>query len=309
MRVIAFAALTSLAVAACSSGGGEQSAEARFPPVGQFLDVDGLKVHYVDQGEGPVVILVHGANGNVRDFTFSMIDRLDDNHRVIAFDRPGHGYSDRPERDGAVPRTQAGVLSEATSALGVENAVLVGHSWGGAVVTAWALDHPEQVAGVAVLAGATYPWGGGGGALYSLGSGPFGGVLGAAARTYASGERLESLIGDVFAPNPPIDGYAQHIGVELALRPTTFRYNAEDIDELNDNLVAQSARYGELTMPLEILHGDADETVGLEVHSIPLWRAAPNANLTVLKGVGHMLHHVEEDEMIEAIKRLTGVSQ
>lgn len=298
----AAAALVAAPLAACSRGAG--GAETAYPPVGDFVTGDGLKLHYVDVGEGPTVVLVHGASGNLRDWTFSMVDRLSDRYRVIAFDRPGHGYSERHAERGEVPAVQARALAAGADALGVSHAIVVGHSWGGAVATAWALDRPDQVAGAAILAGATYPWGGDGGFLYRVGSGPLSGAVSAIARTYIGPERRRSVVADVFAPDPAPAGYAEHVGVDLALRSDTFRWNAEDIDNLNGHLGPQAARYGELAMPLEVLHGDADDTVFLDVHSRPLARDARNARLTVLPGVGHMPHHVREDQTVAAIDRL-----
>lgn len=300
---LALAGLGLSALTGCASVESTRRAEAAYPPVGAFVEAGGLRVHYVEAGEGPAVILIHGANGNLRDFTFSMVDELKDRYRVIVFDRPGHGYSDRAEPDGDVPATQARALAAAADALGVERAVIVGHSFGGAVAAAWALERPDQAAALVSLAGAVFPWNGDGGFLYSLAGSFMGPVVGAAARAYVSGSRLDRLIADVFAPNSVTPGYAEHIGVELALRPDTFRYNAADINELNDNLIPQAERYGELAMPVEIVHGESDATVGLDVHSIPFQAAAPEARLTVLPGVGHMPHHVSEGIVVAAIDR------
>lgn len=291
----------------CAAGGAGGPA-ASYPPVGGILSVEGLRIHYVEEGAGPPLILVHGANGNLRDFTFSLVGRMKDRFRVIAFDRPGHGYSERPVSGGADPAVQARILSAAAAQLGAERAVIAGHSYGGAVVAAWGLERPEQVAGAAMLAGATFPWGGDGGLLYRAGSGPLGPLVGAVARLYVRGERAKGFVEDVFAPNAMPPGYAEHIGVELALRPDNFRWNAEDLDRLNDYLAELAPRYGALTMPMEILHGDADETVGLEIHSVALRDATPNSTLTVLPGVGHMPHHVREDETAAALDRLAAAS-
>lgn len=297
------AALTALG--GCVSGATHaRTAEEKYPPLGQFITVDGLKLHYVEEGDGPPIVLIHGANGNVRDWTFSMMRRISDDFRVIAIDRPGHGYSDRAPENGASPMVQAEIMAKAARQLGAERALIAGHSWGGAVATAWALRHPEQVAGASILAGATYPWGGDGGMLYSLGSGPLGGALGAAARVYVSGDRVKSLVSDVFAPNIMTPGYADYIGVELALRPDTFRWNAEDIDQLDANLKLQAPRYGELAMPIEVMHGDADRTVFDDIHSIPLARDVRNGALTIFPNVGHMPHHAREDEVVAGFYRL-----
>lgn len=304
------ATAAALPLAGCIGSG--DAAPPAHPPIGDFIEVAGVRLHYIDEGAGPspgpTIVLIHGASGNLRDWTFSMTARLRDRFRVIAIDRPGHGYSGRLAKDGADPAAQARLFAAATAALGAGRVLIAGHSWGGALAAAWALERPDQVAGAAIIAGATYPWGGDGGLLYRLGAGELSPAVGALARLYAAGEGDEDLIADIFAPDPVIPGYADYIGVELALRPDTFRWNAADIYGLNDNLARISPRYGELAMPLEVIHGDADEIVGLEVHSIPLSRTARNARLTVLPGVGHMPHHVREDETVAAFDRLAAAS-
>lgn len=100
-------------------------AEQAYPPVGEFVEIEGHQVHYVDQGSGPAVILIHGASGNLRDWTFSMTERLATSYRVLAFDRAGHGYSSRPE-DGYDPAVQGRLIAKAARRVGVEKALLVG---------------------------------------------------------------------------------------------------------------------------------------------------------------------------------------
>lgn len=310
MKLTVFAPLICLMfLTACSGARYEADAEAKYPPIGQFVTVEGLDVHYIDQGSGPTVILIHGANSNIRDWTFAMVDELSAKHRVIAMDRPGHGYSDRPAEGGDIPAVQARILKLAADQLVAGDAVIVGHSFGGAVASAWALDYPEGVKGLISLAGATYDWGGGGGTLYALGSSEVtGGALGAAARAYVSGDRAISLINDVFAPNEPIPGYAEHLGLPLALRPATFRYNAADIDNLDGHLAVQSQRYGELTMPVILIHGDADQTVGLQEHSVRFFNDVSSSDLVVMPGIGHMIHQVARPTIIAAVEKLAGTA-
>lgn len=284
--------------------GGTEMSETAHPPIGDFIEVNGVRLHYVDEGAGPPIVLIHGASGNLRDWTFSMVDRLKDRFRVIAIDRPGHGYSGRLAIDGADPEAQARLFAAAATALGAERALIAGHSWGGALAAAWALDRPDQVAGAAIIAGATYPWDGDGGLLYSLGAGPLSPIVGGIARLYVRGDRAGKFVAEVFAPNPVTPGYVEYVGVELALRADTFRWNAQDIDRLNDNLARISPRYGELAMPIEIVHGEADTIVGLEIHSRRLQADAQDATLIVLPGIGHMPHHVREDEVVAALDRL-----
>ncbi|MEX2517782.1 MAG: alpha/beta hydrolase [Paracoccaceae bacterium] len=305
----AAASLSALAaLSGCAGGAVAKGPEAAYPPIGDFIAVEGVRLHYVVEGEGPPIVLIHGANGNLRDFTFSLVARLKDRFRVVAIDRPGHGYSERPALNGGDPAVQARLMAEGAAMLGADRTMIVGHSYGGAVAAAWALARPEQVAGVGMLAGATYSWDGDGGLLYRLGSGPLSPVVGAIARGYVTGDRAKDFVKGVFEPNPVPAGYVEYIGVPLALRPDTFLWNAEDIDSLNKHLAAQAPRYGELAMPMEIVHGDADTTVGLEIHSRRLASAAQDASLTVLPGVGHMPHHAREDEVVAALDRLSARS-
>lgn len=296
------AGASAIGLGGCAGGG----AEVSYPPIGAFTEVEGLRVHYLDRGEGVPVVLIHGASGNLRDFSFSLVDRIAAaGLRPIAFDRPGLGYSDRPAERGFEPAVQARILRAAARNIGVGRAVVAGHSLGGAVAMAWALDAPETTIGAMSVAGATFPWGGDAGVFYTLGANP---VLSGAARAFARAMIDETNPDDaverIFRPNAPPPGYAAYIGAGLALRPGAFRSNAEDLANLNDELVRQAPRYGGLRMPVEAIHGEADRTVWAEVHSAPLVRAVANGRLTLLPGVGHMPHHIEADAVIAGLLRL-----
>ncbi|MEM6906082.1 MAG: alpha/beta hydrolase, partial [Pseudomonadota bacterium] len=136
------------------------NAEVLYPPIGKFVTVDGLKLHYWEAGEGPPLILIHGASGNVRDWTFSIAPELAKEFRVIAFDRPGFGFSDRQAEDGWDPGVQARAIQAGAQAIGAENPIVIGHSWGGAVAMSWALQFPEQTRGVIPISAVTMPYGG-----------------------------------------------------------------------------------------------------------------------------------------------------
>ena len=274
--------------------------ERNFPPVGNFVEIDGYRVHYVDEGAGPAVILIHGASGNLRDWTFSMTARLSDRYRVLAFDRAGHGYSDRPA-DGYDPAVQGRLIAKAARALGVEEAILVGHSFGCAPALAIALDDPALAAGLVDVAGASHPWDGSLSIRYPLSFNP---LTGWALRWAASLIPEEKLVDPVFEPQATPEGYIDHIGVALALRPSTFRHNAEDVLRLNESLKRMAPRYPSLALPIEILHGSLDDVVTESISPRGLERDAPHARFTLLDVVGHMPHHVAEDEIIAAIDRL-----
>lgn len=290
------------------------SAELEFPPEGQFIEVDGRRVHAVVRGAGPDLVLIHGAGGNAREFTFSFMGRMADRYRVIAFDRPGLGFTDRTSDayDGAFntdaegPEEQAALLQAAARALGVERAIVVGHSYGGAVALAWALNHPDQTAGVVNLAGVSHPWPGDLGAYYTVNGSWWGGaVIPPLIAAYASDTQIENAVRGIFDPQDVPPGYIDHIGAPLTIRPENFRANTRQVNTLRPHIVRMAPRYAsELTMPIEIIHGDADETVPLDIHSIPLRDAAPRVNLTVLEGVGHMPHHAAPELVDAAIERI-----
>ncbi|TCO69039.1 alpha/beta fold hydrolase [Rhodovulum euryhalinum] len=277
---------------------------AQFPPTGVVFDIDGTSVHAHQEGAGPDVILLHGAGGNTGDFTFDLMGRLTGSFRVTAFDRPGLGHTDALHPHGESPFEQAEILEAAAVRMGLGPAVLVGHSFGGAVALAWALDHPARAAAVVSLAGAAMPWPGGLGPWYELASTPFGGaVIIPLIAAFAPRALAHQTIARIFEPDPVPEGYAEHIGIELSLRPDTMRANTRQVNGLKPHIRAMAARYGELKMPIEILHGTADTIVPIDIHSRALAERVPSVNLVELPGVGHMPHHACPDAAVDAILR------
>lgn len=289
----------------------EAAAARDYPPQGRILDIDGTPVHVLTQGAGPDLVLIHGANGNLRDWTFNFVDQLSDRYRVIMFDRPGLGWTGRlPGKSGAwnvrheSPLEQAALLQKAADILGVENAVVVGHSFGGAVALAWALNRPEQTAGIVMLAGVSNPWPGDLERTYTvLGSAAGGALVVPVISAFLPQSYIDSGVESIFAPQPAPQGYVQHVGDTLALRRESMRANARQVNFLRPDIVKMSKRYGDLNLPVEIVHGDADTIVPLEVHARPLSKQIPGAHMTILPGVGHMPHHVARDAAIAAIDR------
>ncbi|MBS0122944.1 alpha/beta fold hydrolase [Thetidibacter halocola] len=288
----------------------EAEAERRWPPVGGFVEVDGTRVHYVQQGQGPDVVLIHGAGGNLRDFTFSLMGRLAESHRVTAFDRPGLGYTGRPDPSvtGAFnpraesPQVQAALLARAAGALGVAAPVVLGHSYGGAVAMAWGLDHPAS--GLVILSGAVMPWPGSLGAQYKvLGSGIGGAAVPLVVTAFTDPMQTGSVVNSIFEPQSAPEGYLDHIGPGLSLRRETLRANSRQVNTLRPHVVSMSERYPSLSLPVEFLHGDADTIVPLKVHAERAAPLIPAARLTVLEGIGHMPHHAREGAVIEAVRR------
>ena len=290
----------------------EAEAEAAYPPSGQFVDVDGTRIHLKVEGTGPDLVLIHGASGSLRDFTFDLMDRLKGRYRIIAVDRPGLGRSERPKGYGGAwnnaavpPGLQARLLEAAAREVGLTNPIILGHSYGGAVALAWALEHPDETAGLVLLAAASNPWPGSLGLLYNVNASRPGGALVVPMITaFSPRSAIEQTVRSIFVPQDVPDGYIAHFGPELTLRRTTMRANAQQVNSLRPYVVEMKERYPGLNLPVEILHGTEDTIVPLAIHSEPLSRQIPGAVLTRMEGIGHTPHHADPQAVVDAIDRV-----
>lgn len=297
-RRLASIALVVAVTAACAK------AQPRVTPAqGQFIALDDGRIHAVVQGSGPDLVLIHGANGNARDFTLDLVGRMSSDFRVIAFDRPGFGYSDDfggPES----PQDQARILRAAAAKLGVTKPVVLGHSYGGAVALAWALQGGADTSALVLLAPASHPWPGDLGLWYRITETGFGqNVLLPMVARLAPRSAMDRAVKGVFAPDPVPAGYIDHLGTDLTLNADQLRLNARQINSLIDHVTAMAPQYPTLSLPIEVLHGTADKTVGLTIHSERLEADVPSARLTRLENVGHMPHHARPVAVAEAILR------
>ena len=294
-----------------------RAAEAAYPPVGQFVDVAGGRVHYVQTGQGPDLVLLHGAGGNLRDYTFDLVPLLAERYRVTVFDRPGMGYTDRAPgvptgalaTDAESPAQQAAMLRAAAEELGITGPVVAGHSFGGIVAMAWALegleqDSPANASAIVSFAGVLMPWPGTLGAYYTVNGSAFGGaVVTPLISAFVPKSVIDETIDATFQPQSAPAGYIDHFGGPLSVRLDSFRANVRQVNTLRPHVVEMVKRYPELTLPIEILHGTADDTVPITVHPMELVKIVPSATLTPLEGIGHMIHHVDPAAAIATIDR------
>ncbi|MBI1418140.1 MAG: alpha/beta fold hydrolase [Limimaricola sp.] len=290
----------------------EDAAEAAYPPVGQIVMVGKIRIRAVVMGEGPDLVLIHGASGSIRDMTFDFAPELAKHYRVIVFDRPGMGYSDHtdPVYAGAwattaeSPAEQAVVLQAAAAQLGAEKPIVLGHSYGGAVALAWALERPNNIAALVDVSGVSNPWPDPLDWLYRVNGTSIGGALFPPLLTaFISDNYVRQVVDGIFAPQPPTPGYDDFIGAGLSLRRDAIRANARQVNTLLPHIRKMVPRYGEIHIPVEIIHGDADTIVPLAIHSIPLEHEIAGAHLVVLPGIGHMPHHVAMPAVIAAVDR------
>ncbi|RGP37675.1 alpha/beta fold hydrolase [Pseudotabrizicola alkalilacus] len=280
----------------------EQAAVQSHPPTGQFVTVEGVQVHLQVAGAGPDLVLIHGANGNLREFTFALMDQLTDRYRVIAVDRPGLGYSDPLPDNGASVQDQARLLRQAVAQIGVQNPIVLGQSYGGAVALAWALQ--ARPAALVLVSSPSLPWPGELDAWYRITATPLGrATLVPLASAFVSHSFVRRTIDRVFAPQTTPPGYADHLGIGLTLRRESMAANIMQINTLRPQVEVMQHDYPQLDLPIELVHGDADTIVPLHIHSAPLMALIPQGHLTVLPGVGHMPHHTHPGAVIAAIDR------
>lgn len=280
--------------------------EDTHPPIGKLVDVNGTDMHVIQAGsDGPPVLMIHGASANAREFTHSLAPRLEAGHRVFMVDRPGHGYSERPENAEQLG-TQAALMAGVLDALAPgQQAVVVGHSFGGGVALRLALDHPDKVKALVLLAPVSHDWGGGGGAWYNkYAGGPAIGPMFSQLVPIVGPAQVKGGIASVFDPKPAPEGYFEKSAIGLLFRPPNFRANAKDVNALQEELAAQQDRYTELEMPIVVYSGSLDTVLSPKLHVGRLKTEAQNLTLRALPQTGHMPHHAHGEDVADDISRL-----
>jgi pimeloyl-ACP methyl ester carboxylesterase len=290
----------------------ETTVEAQYPPSGRFVDAEGTRIHVNIAGQGPDIVLIHGASGSMRDLTFDLGERLAERYRVITVDRPGFGWSERPAGYGGIwntaaepPDLQARLLQQAVAEVNATTPIVLGHSYGGAIALSWALRAPQDTAGLVLLAAASNRWPDELGLLYRINSTALGSAVVIPMITaFTPHTAIESTIGEIFAPQRPPSDYLRFFGPDMTLRRGTMRANAQQVNALKPHITEMAKQYHRLPMPVEILHGTEDDTVPMRIHSEPLARQIPGAVLTRLEGVGHMPHHADPEAVVAAVDRI-----
>jgi pimeloyl-ACP methyl ester carboxylesterase len=306
MILVMAATVSALGLGACvNSMAYTSKVERAYPASGELVPVDGHDVHVIRQGTaGPLVLMIHGASANAREFTWTLAPRLEADMRVLMPDRPGHGYSERfsgADALGAQARQMAGVLDALAPG---EKAIVVGHSFGGAVALRLALDRPDLVSGLVLLAPVTNDWGSGGTTWYNqLAAPPVIGDAFSQLLPLVGPSQVRAGVSSVFKPAPEPEGYFEKSGIGLLFRPENFQSNARDMTGLRDELAAQQVRYPELKMPIIVFSGSQDTVISPKLHVGELKKQVP-LELVILPEEGHMPHHGEGEAVANAIRRL-----
>lgn len=284
-----------------------QRAEAENPPQGRFVKVDGVRLHYVERGSGPTLVLLHGNGVLANDFEASgLLDKAAEHYRVIAFDRPGYGYSERPRSKVWTPQAQARLLHHALQEIGVDSAIVLGHSWGTLVALSMALEVPDFVRGLVLLSGYYYP------SLRAdvpLQSGPAIPVVGDLLRYTVSPliTRMlwRPLTKRVFSPQP-VDARFRALPVWMMLRPSQLRAAAAESALMVPAAMALAKRYPELKVPAVVMAGTQDKIVDFGHNSERLDERLPDSELQLQPGVGHMTHYAHPEKVLAAVENIAG---
>ncbi len=303
--------LLALAASAAVNYALAKRAERRNPPQGRFITIDGVRLHYLERGSGPPIVLLHGLGALTNEMTASgIIDPLAADHRVIVFDRPGFGYSERPRGRIWTPAAQAALLRDALDTLRIQRPVIVGHSWGTMVALEMALSDPDATAGLVLLAGYYFP------TLrldVLLGFWPAVPVVGDILRYAVSpwlGRLSKPLLYKLlFAPAPVTQSFAEGVPSELIFRPWHLRSAAAEAALLIPGAAALGGRYRDLRPPTAIVGGPGDRIVNFERQSARLYQAVARSTLRTLPRTGHMIHHNAPEQVIALIREMVRATQ
>lgn len=296
------AAAVGLAFSALLIRAKTKSVEAEYAPIGQFIDVDGVRLHYVVRGEGEPLLLLHGNGSNVLDLECSgLLDRAAERYQVIAFDRPGFGYSSRPRTTVWTPDAQARLLHKALQTLGIRRPIVAGHSLGTQVALSMALQFPDDVRALALMSGYYFP------------SMRMDAVVGAAPAIPIIGDLMRYTISPwigrllwksmarwLFAPSDITKTFRAY-PAWMSLRPLTLRAAATEMPLAIAAAARMKREYRDIQVPVVIMAGTDDRYVDTGWNSVRLHRELPGSELTLAPGAGHMVHHIVPEEVMAAI--------
>jgi phosphatidylglycerol lysyltransferase len=283
--------------------------EKRYPPEGEFVTVEGVRLHYVRKGSGPPVILLHGSDGFLQDFPAPLLGHLALEYDVIAFDRPGHGYSEAPEET-LGPAVQARLLLFAWQKLGIEKPLLVGHSWSGSLLMNFAVAQPDEITGIVLLGAWLYgseeplPL------LFKLPQLPvIGPLIVCTLLPLVKRLLIRITVGEAFSPDPIPSDYERAANALWQRWPWQTHLFVAENESDRPFLTALEPHYPAINLPVIIVTGDMDKVVPPERHSFRLHRDLPASELIVLPHTGHEVQQTRPAEVIEAINRCFTLSK
>jgi pimeloyl-ACP methyl ester carboxylesterase len=300
---LALAGAAALGAGAVENGRRARAAENATPPVGRFVEVGGTRLHVLERGHGPALVLLHGNGSLIQDWLVSgLVERAAETHRVIAIDRPGFGYSARPRSRIWTPAMQAGLIRGALHSLGVEAATVLGHSWGAQVAVALALQDPARVRALVLESGYYFPSPRIDGLLFAPQGLPvLGDLISHTIAPVTSRLLWPRILSRLFGPSPVPERFSRDFPVEMVLRPSQLRSAAAESALLVPDAFALRPHYGDLRMPVTILSGTGDRLLSHAGQAVALHHRIPGSRLVAVEGAGHMLHQIAPDRVLAAV--------
>ena len=248
-------------------------------------------------------MFLHGNGAMMDDMLISgVVDAASSNYRTIVFDRPGFGFSEKPRDRIWTAGEQANLFAKALSFLNLQQAILFGHSWGTLVALGLALNNPGLIRGLVLASGYYFPTPRKDVLFVSAPSIPIvGDVISHTVAPYVGALTGWPLIAQMFAPQPIPQRFRREFPMELALRPNQIKSYSQEAALMVTSATQLCARYKTIDCPTVILAGDADRIVNYKRQAQRLHASIPGSRITVLQGVGHMLHHTDPLRIIRAI--------
>ena len=241
----------------------------------------------------------------IQDFESSgLIDLAAKSSRVIVFDRPGFGHSDRPRNVIWTPAAQAELINNALQRLGVSQALVLGHSWGASVAVALALEHPALVRGLVVASGYYYPTARGDVVALSAPALPLvGDVISHTLSPIAGRVMWPLLMAKIFGPRSvpkKFDGFPK----EMAVRPSQIRASAAESALMIPDAFNFQDKYASLKMPVSIIAGEEDRLIDIDEQSGRLHADVVQSTFHRVPGTGHMVHQTATSRVMSTINEV-----
>jgi len=301
----ATAVVSALAVTALANRHLAKRAAHDNPPLGRFLMIDGVRLHFVDRGTGEALVLLHGNGSMIQDFDSSgLIDLAAKNYRVIVFDRPGFGHSTRPHKVTWTPAAQAELVRKALHRLGISRAVVLGHSWGASVAVALALKYPDLVSGLVLASGHYYPTAREDVLALSVPALPWAGdVIRHTVSPIAGRIIWPALMSKIFGP-PTMPKKFGAFPKEMAVRPSQIGASAAEAALMVPNAFAFKDQYAKLKMPVSIIAGEKDRLIDIDEQSRRLHAEVAQSRFHSVRGHGHMVHQTATTSVMSAIDEI-----
>ena len=307
---IALGVVAALALSAIVNRYLAKKAERANPPAGQFITVNGVRLHYFERGTGTPLVLLHGNGTMIEDFRCSgLIDLAAKKYRVIAFDRPGFGHSERPRSTMWTPAAQADLIAVALEQIGVPRAIVFGHSWGTLVALALAMKYPQEVQALILASGSYYPNARADVVILSPPAIPLiGDLLSYTISPLLSRLMWPLLLRKIFGPSPVPEKFKLEFPEEMAVRPSQIRASAAESALMIPAAHTLRKQYRLLQMPVAIVAGAEDRLIESE-QSAHLHRDIPHSTLRCVPDTGHMVHQTATAEIMSAIDMVAGVEE